>query len=104
MWTWEHKCQSVTQLNALLPSFKVVMIAYCRGEWTGKVEQLECVCVWERVFAWVKIHRIIAGATMCANVCVCVCANVCVRVCVCGGGLFDPPPAGLEVAHLETSR
>lgn len=72
MWTWEQKCQCVTQLNALLPSFKVVMIAYCRGERTGKVEQLECVCVWEGVFVRVKIHRIIAGATMCVNVCVCV--------------------------------
>lgn len=38
-----HKCQPVTQLNALLPSFKAVMIAYCRGELTGKAEKVKCV-------------------------------------------------------------
>lgn len=60
LWTWKHKCQSVTQLNALLGSFKAVMIAYCQGEGTGKVEQLKCVYVWERVFVRVEIHRNVA--------------------------------------------
>ncbi len=60
------------------------MIAYCRGERTGKVEQLKCVYVWERVFVRVEIHRNIAGEMeqACASVCVCVC------VCV---PQFDPP-------------
>lgn len=87
LWTWEHKCQSVTQLNALLPSFKAVMIAYCRGEPTGKVEQLKCVYVWERVFVGVETHRNVEGQI----------ERVCFYVCV----QFDQPQQDHNCVSLD---
>lgn len=74
-WTWEHKCQSVTQLNAPLPCFKAVMIAYGRGERTRTAKQL-------RVWCWPgcntrKTHGGVGAAgtsvhiSMCACVCMC---------------------------------
>lgn len=62
------------------------MIAYCRGERTGKVEQLKCVYVWERAYVRVEIHRNIAGEI----------EQVCVSVCV-YVPQFDPPQQAPEL-------